>query len=150
MTHICVGKLTIVGSDNGLSPGRRQAIIWINAGILLIWPLGKNLSEIYIEIFTFSLKKMRLKVSSAKWRQFCLGLNVLICPQAVLVPLHKVPGCDFPWHYSDVTWVFWHLRSLVTQVKWVFRCLKSPKIQLFVQQFVEKTGTSTLLDLFAQ
>ena len=26
-THICVGKLTIIGSNNGLSPGRRQAII---------------------------------------------------------------------------------------------------------------------------
>ena len=27
VTHICVGNLTIIGSDNGLSPGRRQAII---------------------------------------------------------------------------------------------------------------------------
>ena len=26
VTHICVGNLTIIGSDNGLSPGRRQAI----------------------------------------------------------------------------------------------------------------------------
>ena len=55
--HICVSKLTIIGSDNGLSPGRRQAIIWANAGILLIGPLGTNLSEILIEIYTFSLKK---------------------------------------------------------------------------------------------
>ena len=77
MTHICVGKLTIMGSDDGLSPGRRQAIIWTNAGILLIGPLGTNFSEILIEIHTFSLKKMRLKMSSAKWRPFCLGLNVL-------------------------------------------------------------------------
>ena len=38
VTHICVGNLTIIGSDNGLSPGQRQAIIWINAGILLIRP----------------------------------------------------------------------------------------------------------------
>ena len=37
--HICVSKLTIIGSDNGLSPDRRQAIIWTNAGILLIGPL---------------------------------------------------------------------------------------------------------------
>ena len=75
--YICVGKLTIIGSDNGLSPERRQAIIWTNAGILLIGPLGTNFSEILIEIQTFSLKKMRLKVSSAKRRPFCLGLNVL-------------------------------------------------------------------------
>ena len=26
VTHICVNKLTIIGSNNGLSPGRRQAI----------------------------------------------------------------------------------------------------------------------------
>ena len=46
VTHICVGKLTTIGSDNGLSPGRRQAIIWPNAGILLIESLGTNFSEI--------------------------------------------------------------------------------------------------------
>ena len=77
VTHICVGELTIIGSDNGLSPGRRQAIIWTNAGILLIGPLGTKFNEILIEFHTFSLKKMRLKVSSAKWRPFYLGLNVL-------------------------------------------------------------------------
>ena len=77
VTHICVSKRTIIGSDNGLSPSRRQAIIWTNAGILLIGPSGTNFSEILIEIITFSLKKMRLKVSSAKWRPCCLGLNVL-------------------------------------------------------------------------
>ena len=65
VTHICVGNLTIIGSDNGLSPGRRQAIIWTNAAILLIGPLGTNFSEISIEMQTFSFKKMRLKVSSA-------------------------------------------------------------------------------------
>ena len=75
--YICIGKLTIIGSDNGLSPDRRQAIIWTNAGLLLIGPLGTNFSEILIKILTFSFKKMRLKVSSAKWRPFCLGLNVL-------------------------------------------------------------------------
>ena len=58
VTHICVGNLAIIGSDNGLSPGRRQAIIWTNAGISLIGPLGTNFSEILIEILTFSFKKM--------------------------------------------------------------------------------------------
>ena len=50
VTNLCIGKLTITGSDHGLSPGRRQAIIWTNAGILLIGPLGINFSEILIEI----------------------------------------------------------------------------------------------------
>ena len=87
VTHICVDKLTIIGSDNGLSPGRRQAIIWTNAGILLIGPLGTNFSENLIGIQTFSFKKMRLKVSSAKWRPFCLGLDVLMG-----IPI--LPRCD--------------------------------------------------------
>ena len=77
VTHICVGNLTIIGSDNGLSPSRRQAIFWTNAGILLIGPLGTNFSETLAEIITFSFKKMYSKVSFAKWRPFCLGLNVL-------------------------------------------------------------------------
>ena len=79
VTHICVGKLTIIGPHNGLSPGRRQAIIWTNAGILLIEPWGTNFSEILIGIQAFSFKKMHLKMSSVKWRPFCLGLNVLTC-----------------------------------------------------------------------
>ena len=86
-THICVGKLTIIGSDNGLSPDWRQAIIWTNAGLLLIGPLGTNFSEILIEILTFSFKKLRLKVSSGKWLPFCLGLNVL-----VWTPYHSADG----------------------------------------------------------
>ena len=81
VTHIWVSKLSIIGSAKGLSPDRRQAIIWTNAsaGLLLIGPLGTNFSEILIEILTFSFKKMCLKVSSAKRRPFCLGLNVLMC-----------------------------------------------------------------------
>ena len=78
MMHICVSKLTSIGSDNGLSPGWRQAIIWTNAGTLLIGPLWANFSEILIKILTFSFKKMHFEVSSAKWRPFCVGLNGLM------------------------------------------------------------------------
>ena len=77
VTHICVSNLSIIGSENGLSPGRHQAIIWTDAGISLIWPLGTNFSEISIEMQQFSLKKVRLNMSSAVWRQFCLCLNAL-------------------------------------------------------------------------
>ena len=48
--HMCLSKLTIVGSDNDLSPGRRQAIVGTNAGILWIGPLGTNFSDIVVEI----------------------------------------------------------------------------------------------------
>ena len=93
VTHICVGNLTIIGSDNGLSPGRRQAITWANVGILLIGPLGTTLSEMLIEIHTFSLKKIHLKTSSGKRRPFCLGLNVLIPTRA-----------STAWHTGAACW----------------------------------------------
>ena len=88
--RICVGNVTIIGSDNGLSPGRCQAIIWNNAGILFIGPLGTNVSETLIEIHTFSFTKMRLKVSSAKWGPFCLGLKVL-CDYKLIPTAPKLP-----------------------------------------------------------
>ena len=76
MTHICVSKLTIIGSDNGLSPGRRQAIIWTIAGILLIGPLGTNFSEILIGIQTFSLENA-IENIVCEMASICLGLNEL-------------------------------------------------------------------------
>ena len=117
VTHICVSKQTIIGSDNGLSPDRRQAIIWTNAGLLLIWPLRTNFSEILIEILTFSFKKVRLKVSSAKRRPFCLGLNVLsniLFPSAVPVPLRLdfCPVCVL-W---EPRWSRWERSLLWRQV----------------------------------
>ena len=77
MTHICVNKLTIIGSDNGLSPGQPQAIIWTNAGILLIRNLGTSFNDILSEIRISLSKKLHLYMLSTKWRQFFLGLNVL-------------------------------------------------------------------------
>ena len=77
VTHICVHKLPITGSDNGLLQGRRQAIIWTNDQILSIGPLETNVSEIFNGIPSFSFKKLHLKLSSAKWRPFCLSTNVL-------------------------------------------------------------------------
>ena len=65
--------LTTIGSDNGLLPRRRQAIIYTNAGILLTSPLGTNSSQIPIGNHTF--KKIHLKMSGNR-RPFCLGLNV--------------------------------------------------------------------------
>ena len=78
VTHICVGNLTIIGSDNSLAP--------TNAGLLLIGPLEKNFNEILFEIDAFSFKKMHLKVLSSKWRPFYLGLNVY---------------CDCDWVMTD-------------------------------------------------
>ena len=106
----------IIDSDNGLSPGRRQAIIWTNAGIWLIWPLGTNFNEILIGIQTFSFKKTQLKMSPAKWRPFCLGLNVLI-----FIDLLTPEGC-FTARGELLKWVsliMWHiLRHKLYKIIW--------------------------------
>ena len=46
LKHICVNKQTIIGSDNSLSPGRHQAILWTNGGLLWIGPLGTSVNEV--------------------------------------------------------------------------------------------------------
>ena len=114
VTHICVSKQIIIGSDNGLSPGRRQAIIWTNAGILFIGPLGTKFNEILLEIQTFSFKKMYLKMSSGKWQPFCLGLNVLsLCCHW----LNQAWWCIF--EYASMNWVIidWSKSLLYVQGK---------------------------------
>ena len=67
VTHICVDKLTVISSDNYLNQCC-NIVNWI-LGNKLQWNLNRN-SHIFI-------KKMLLKMSSAKWRLFCLGFNVL-------------------------------------------------------------------------
>ena len=132
VTHIWVSKLTTIGSDNGLSPDRRQAIIWTNAGILLIGPLGTKFSDVAIETLTFSFKKMRLKVSSAKWRPFRLGLNVSIYRG-------KTPSlqcynclCDWchitPFYPSFYTWI----PNFVQAVIHIFKCIANDKEEITV------------------
>ena len=85
--HICVSDLTIIASDNNLSPDRNLAIIWTKAGILLIGLPGTNFSEIFIEIHIFSFENV------CERRAFCLGLNVLkndlVVFNNVLLPLGK-------------------------------------------------------------
>ena len=85
-----------MGSGNGLSPIRRQAIIRTNAAILSIRPQGTHFSEILFKIRKFSFKKMHFKISSAKRRPFCLGLSVLMASRAVRLLLGA------RWH--DAMW----------------------------------------------
>ena len=112
MTHICVGNLTMIASDNGLSPGRRQANIWTNAGILLTRTLGTKLGEILSEIHKFSFKNMHLKTLSAKWWSVCFGLDVITENGAWRSNKHVVyVGCNYSFmsylnrHVEVRTWV---------------------------------------------
>ena len=84
VTHICVSNLTIIGSDNGLSPGWRQAIIWTNAGILFIGPFGTNQwnfnrnSNIFIQENAFESVICEM-VAILSWSQCVKMSHSLIC-----------------------------------------------------------------------
>ena len=123
MTHICVGNLTIIGPDNGLSPSRRQAITWTNAGKLLIGPLGTSFS---------SSKKMRLKVSSAIWHPSCLGLNVLTCPFVIrtrisvsnIVMMEESGSCEGPLTITKQNYTNHLMLSISSEVRYISNSIK--------------------------
>ena len=86
-------KQAIIGLDNGLSLGRRQAIIWTNAGILSTEPLGIN-------------------VSLVEWCKQFLHTDTI---QVVNPSLHKTRTCLFyivnitgaDGHQQQWYWLFW-------------------------------------------
>ena len=138
VTHICVSDLNIIGSDNGLSPDRRQAIIWINARILLCGPRWINFIEISIEIHILSLKKMHLKMASGKWRPFCLGLSVLMAWQQMAAWTEEdlAHWCTYRWlsaklqylHSGDGAVLHWAIDICVARPQWVNPCWAASKI----------------------
>ena len=114
VTHICVIKLTITGSDNGLSPGWRQAIILTSAGIFLIGHLGANFSKnhqnSYIFIQEFSFKKMRLKCRLEKLlailcRPQYVNLLSLLCLSLPLPRITRFMGPTWGPYGADRTQV---------------------------------------------
>ena len=64
---------TNIDSDNGLSPVRQQAIISTTAA-MSNYPYETYSNDILFKSQRFYFKEMHLKMSSAKWRPFCLGL----------------------------------------------------------------------------
>ena len=78
------------------APGRCQAIIWTNAGILLIWTLGTNISGILIKIHTFLAATKQLY----KWYFPSVRLSVRpsvrpsVCPSVRHTFLTMFPSSD--------------------------------------------------------
>ena len=122
VTHICVSKLTTIGSDNGLSPGRCQAIILTNARILLIRTSEAKFEHLHSRK---SIWNCRLE----KWRPFCLGLNGLsendlrhtqvctsyIAHETVYYPLSAATWNVFVWNLSYTYFAnkLWNFGSVV-------------------------------------
>ena len=98
--QICVSELTIIGSDNGLSPGRCQAIIWTNAGIMFIWTLGTNFSEILSEIHRFIQEN---------------AFQNVVCQMAAILSQPQCVSCRFKCLWQKMQWyqyILFHLTQI--------------------------------------
>ena len=115
--HICGSKITIIGSDNGLSPCRCQASHYLNQCWNIVHSNLRNFSEILSEIHTFSIKKMYFKMSSGKWLPFCLDLNELTLAQ-VMVSHHYLKQ---RWYNTN-----WTHRNKLTSMKHQYVQLSQP------------------------
>ena len=113
--HICVSKLTIIGSDNGLSPGRGQAIAWTNPGILLTQTLWTNFSETLSEFHSFSFKV------NAFENVVCEMASVLYWPQWVkLETVQTMCRCNYEREYCNPTTfrTSWKCTALWGDLNW--------------------------------
>ena len=123
VTHICIDNLTIIGSDKGLSPARHQTIIWTNAGILLIGPLGTNFSEIVIEIQNFYWRiymwKCRLQMSRPQcfkdFRLFPVVCNIWVLCSNSHQGLGQVITSQYVWDVITCPCP-WYLHVLLAHI----------------------------------
>ena len=119
VTHICVNKLTIIGSDIGLLPGRHQDIIWTKAGILLIRTSGENFSEILkAKCIHFHSRKciwnVVCKMAAVLYRVKSLWPGDAIWRHGTRSTLAQVMTCCLtaPSHYLDQCWL------VIVEVPW--------------------------------
>ena len=127
--HICVSKLNIIDSNNGLAPDRQQAIFRNQFWDISIWPLGTTFSEMSLEIHTFSFNKMDVKMSSAtilSWPQYVnlrfgdlLPCTVITLNQLFLVYFDlyvKIISICISLYFADDTFARYLIRLLVSTV----------------------------------
>ena len=116
VTHICVGKLIVIGSDNGMSPDRRQAIIWPTAGLLSIGPLAN--------IFQWKFNKNTTIFIEENARE-----NV-VCEMAFILSRPQCVKCIRNTVYKKYKLCYQTMRSIVSiceneaprKLIWGFRC----------------------------
>ena len=142
---ICVGKLTIIGSDNGLWSDRRHAIcylnprVWTNAGILLIWPLGTNFSEILIEMPAAQQYSIKWVLSD---HHIDAVTYLLMFPKSLFIPLPLTcQNCIATAKFPVVPFTHWPFRH-----KGFCRCLR-PSICVSVNFTLSARWTRQLADL---
>ena len=105
MTHICIGKLTTIGSDNGLSPGRRQAIIWTNhCWDIVNWALGNKLQWNFNRYSNIFIQENAFENVVCEMASICLGLNVLMSVRGAGMPFEANSACQLSSSFGHDNW----------------------------------------------
>ena len=146
VTPICVSKITIIGSDNGLSPCRRQAIICTNAEILLIRPLATNFSEISIKFIYFHLLENVVWQMAAMLSQpQCVNSCSMYQTAMSLIDVVQTPIFTNTWTTSEyVLWYQWQF-DIYTYLQ--FLCLIGiTDLATVTHNFVAKSVPISMID----
>ena len=102
VVHICISKIITIDSDNGLSPDRHQAIIWTNAGILLLGPLGTNVSEIMIDWSSYIfIQQSGFETRLRNGGHFVQGEEELNCVQSLCDIAYSIGIQKVEHHYLN-------------------------------------------------
>ena len=108
---MCVSKLTIIGSDNGLSSEQHQAIIWTNAGILFILTLGTTSREIVNEIHNIYSRKCIWKCCLFSFNNFFRLTTKETLKLYIINPLWGYKG-PLMWELFSIPWCHHDIISL--------------------------------------
>ena len=76
LTHICVSKLTLIGSDKAWHLVGTKPLSELMLGYCWLDPQEQNSAKFNQNSYII-IKKIHLKMSSWYWWPFCLGLNVI-------------------------------------------------------------------------
>ena len=92
MTHICVSKLSTIGSDNQLLLVRRQGNTWTHDVLSYCWQIRNNCNEMLIKIKQSSNRNMSFRMSLVKWLQCCVSADVFRpwCNLSLIQRLHFI------------------------------------------------------------
>ena len=130
MTHIYVGKLNGIGSDNGLSPDWRQASIRINAGIMLIGFIRKCRLEHNGHFVSTSMCYGPIQWGTA----MCLYVSVL-CSKNKELHIYVLDVCNTPislFHHFDEQFF---MSKGVLNYTWQFLKMSFEVFEVFVLRY---------------
>ena len=153
VTHICVSKLIIIGSDNGLSPDRRQAIVWTNAGILLKHWGRDEMDAISQTTFSNAFSWMKIFEHRLEFHMKFVPKdpinNILALVQIMAwgrpgdKPLSESMMVSLPTHIcvTRPQWVNWILGN---KLQWNF----NRNSNIFVQEIAFENGVCEMASIF--